>query len=80
MPKAFHLRDNVGRPYVSRKEGGSGLTGIEDNIDASIQQRLHSKARRTDYSHQKQYWQHEDQQNDNNKKTKVGRKTTLWAF
>ena len=41
---------------------------------------LHRKARRrTDYSHQKQYWQHEDQQNDNHLKTKIGRKTNLWA-
>ena len=36
---------------------------------------LRKKVRRkTDYSHQKQYWQHEDQQNDNNQKIKVGKK------
>ena len=32
------------------------------------------------YSHQKQYWQHAFQQNDNNQKTKMRRKTTLWTF
>ena len=38
MHKALHLRDYVTRLYVSRKEGGRGLTSIEDNVDASIQQ------------------------------------------
>ena len=36
---------------------------------------LKKKARRnTDYSHQKQYWQHEEQQNGNNQKTKIEEK------
>ena len=35
--KALHPRDNVGRIYGSRKEGGRELTGIEDSVDASIQ-------------------------------------------
>ena len=35
--KAFHLRDDVDRLYVSRKEGGRGLASIEDSVDASIQ-------------------------------------------
>ena len=40
--------------------------------------RLHRKAwRKTDYSHQKQYWLYEDHQNDKNQKTKMGRKTIL---
>ena len=30
-----------------------------------------------DYSHQKWYWQHEDQQNENKQKSKMGRKTTF---
>ena len=38
MHKALHPRDDVGRLYVSRKEGGRGLASIEDSIDASIQQ------------------------------------------
>ena len=37
MHKALHPRDDVDRLYVSRKEGGSGLTSIEDSVDASIQ-------------------------------------------
>ena len=37
MHKALHPRDNVDRLYVSRKEGGRGLTSIEDSVDASIQ-------------------------------------------
>ena len=38
MHKALHLRDDVDRLYVSRKEGGRGLASIEDTVDASIQQ------------------------------------------
>ena len=36
MHKALYPRDGVDRLYVSRKEGGRGLTSIEDNVDASI--------------------------------------------
>ena len=36
MNKALHPRDDVDRLYVSRKEGGRGLTCIEDSADASI--------------------------------------------
>ena len=40
--------------------------------------RLHRKIRRkTNYSSRKHYWQHEDQQNGNKQKTKIGRKSTL---
>ena len=35
--KVLHLRDDVDRQYVSRKEGGRGFTSIEDSVDASIQ-------------------------------------------
>ena len=38
MHKALHLRDDVDRLYVSRKEGGRGLASIEDSVDALIQQ------------------------------------------
>ena len=38
MHKALHPRDNVDRLYVSKKEGGRGLTSTEDSIDTSIQQ------------------------------------------
>ena len=66
MHRALHRRDDVNRLYVSRKEGGRGLASIEDSVDASIQRRgLHRKIqKRTDYSYQK-YWQHGDQQIDN---------------
>ena len=36
MHKVLHPRDDVDRLYVTRKEGGRGLTSIEDSIDASI--------------------------------------------
>ena len=50
------------------------------NIDTTTQ-RLHRRVQwRTNYSHQKRYWQHEDQGDGNNQKTKVGRKTNLWTF
>ena len=38
MHKALHLREDVDRLYVSRKEWGRGLASIEDSVDASIQQ------------------------------------------
>ena len=37
MHKALHLRDEVDRLYVSRKERGRRLTCIEDSNEASIQ-------------------------------------------
>ena len=36
MHKALHLRDDVDRLYVSRKEGGRGLANIEESVDTSI--------------------------------------------
>ena len=36
--KALHPRENVDRLYVWRMEGGRGLAGIDDSVDASIQQ------------------------------------------
>ena len=37
--EALHPRDDVDRLYVpkKKKEGGRGLAGIEDSVDASIQ-------------------------------------------
>ena len=35
--KALHPRDGVDRLYVPKKEGGRGLTSIEDSVDTSIQ-------------------------------------------
>ena len=37
MHKALHPRHDVDRLYVPRKEGGRGLTSIEDSVDTSIQ-------------------------------------------
>ena len=37
MHKALHPRDSVDRLYVPRKDGGRGLSGIEDSVDTSIQ-------------------------------------------
>ena len=45
MHKDLHPRDEADRLYESRREGGRGLTHIEDNIDASMPQRLYTKAR-----------------------------------
>ena len=36
MHKALHLRDDVDRLYVQRKEGRRGLASIEDSVDTSI--------------------------------------------
>ena len=36
MHKALHPRDDVDRLYVSRKEGGRGLSSIEDSVGTSI--------------------------------------------
>ena len=33
-----HPGDDIDRQYVSRKEGGRGLSSIQDSINASIQQ------------------------------------------
>ena len=33
MHKALHLRYDIGRLYVSKKEGGRGFTSIEDCVD-----------------------------------------------
>ena len=32
----YHRRDDIDRLYVSRKEGGRGLSSIEHYVDASI--------------------------------------------
>ena len=37
MHKALHPRNDVHRLYISIKEGGRELIGIDDSIDASIQ-------------------------------------------
>ena len=77
MHEALYPRVDVDRLCVARKEGIRGLTSIQDSVGASIQ-RLEDYIKK--FSHQKQYRQHKHQQNENNKKTKLGRKTTAWTF
>ena len=68
MHKALHPRDTVDRLYVTRKEGGRGLAGMEDSVNASIQllEDYIEKHEGGLYSDQKQYWKHDGQQNENN--------------
>ena len=74
MHKALYPRENVDKKYVSTKE--------DRDIHSSIPVKsLPKKARRkTDYSHRKQYRYYKHQQNKNNLKTKMGRKTIVWTF
>ena len=65
------------------QEGGKGLVSIEDSVDASIQ-------RLEDYTEKREERlitatrnntdDTKEQQNGNNQKTKMGRKTTLRTF
>ena len=68
MLKALHPRDNADR-IICIKKGGRKRTCQHWRqcwrIDTTTRG-LHRKARRrTGYSHQKQYWQHDDQPNGN---------------
>ena len=38
MYKVLHLKDDIDRPYESRKGGGRELASIEDYEDASVQE------------------------------------------
>ena len=71
MHKALHdQRTNT----AIVKKGGRGLTNLKDRVDTSIR-RLEDyiqREKKTDYCTQ-------DQQNNKNKKTKMGRKTTVWT-
>ena len=64
MIKALHPGDDEGRLYLSRKEGGRELAGIEDSVDASIQRLKDYIERRGEgliTASITQYWQHENQ-------------------
>ena len=80
MHKALHSRYDIDRLYVPRKEGGRGLTSIEDSVDASIQ-RLEDQIenQETKMRGKTTLWPLQGT-NDNNQETKMGRKTTPWAF
>ena len=57
MHKALHRRDDVDRLYVTRREGGRGLAGIEERVDISMQRfedYIQKRGGRFDYNHQKQ--------------------------
>ena len=83
MHKALHLRKDVDRLYVPRKEGERGLTSIQDGVDASVQwledyiknhgRRLNSATRNTT-----------DKTSINRtkitRKQKWVKKTTVWTF
>ena len=73
-----HPGHDVDRQYVSRK-GGRGLANIEDSDEVLIQQ-LEKFIEMRGGRYQKQSGLHEDLQNGNNLKTKMGRKTNLWTF
>ena len=50
-----------------KKKGGRGIACIKDCINVSIGQLEEPQwkvPKKTDFSHQKQFWQHEDQQNN----------------
>ena len=68
MHKALNHRDDVDRLYVSRKEGERGLVNMEDSIHTSIQ-RLEDDIEKYEggliTGYQKQYLQHDGQQNHN---------------
>ena len=83
MYKTLNPRDDVERLYVSRKEGGGGLAGIEDSVDASIERiedyiGKHKRGLITSIRN------NTDNTMDNRttltKKQKWEEKTTLWVF
>ena len=80
MYKALYPINDVDWLFVSKKDGERVLTNIKDSAYISIQRLedyMKKVHRKTDYSHQKQCKQHKYQQNKNNRKTKIGRSTTV---
>ena len=78
MHKVLHPRNDIDRLYVSRKEGGRGLARTEDIVDAFIQ-------RLKDYTEKRRRrlitaTRNKTDNTENNQKTKMGSKTTLWTF
>ena len=67
---------------MSRKDGGKGLVNIEDSVDASME-RLEDYVKRTEEGWLQQPENIQTTQastEENNLKTKMGRKTTVWTF
>ena len=82
MHKALYPRDDVDRLYVSRKEGGEGLTSIEDSVDAS-KQRLEDYIQKHDGGLITAIRNDTDNTMDNRitiSRKQMGRKATLWTF
>ena len=82
MHKALNLRNDVDWLYVSKKKGEEeDLPALKKALTYQYNTRLRRKTRRkTDYSHQKQYWWHEDQLNEFNQKKIWKINPTLWMF
>ena len=62
---------------------GRGLASVEDSVDKSIRledEILKNEQRKTKQSLQEQHMQPKDQQNNDNWKTKMERKTTVWTL
>ena len=74
MSKALHLKDDIYRLYALREEGNWKRTWQhwrERGYINTMTRNLHRKAqRKTDYSHQKKFWQYKNLK----KKTKITRK------
>ena len=79
MYETLHPRDDIGRLYVSRKEGGKGLVSIENSVDTWIrwiEAYIKKEQRKANYSDQKQ----NKQQKHNSKKIKMERKAIVRTF
>ena len=78
--KVLHSSDDVDTLYVSRKGGGRGLASIEDNVDASMR-RLEDYIEKHERGLTTAIRNDTDNTMDNRMTiTKMGSKTTLWAF
>ena len=82
MHKDLHIRDDVDRLSVSRKEGGIGFASIEDSVDVSTE-------RLENYMYKRRGRLNTTTRNNidntiinrtNITWRKMGRKTTVWTF
>ena len=82
MHKALHPGDDVDRLYVSRKEGGRGLTSIEDRVDASIQRLEDFVEKRSErlITATRSNTDNTNSKTTITRKQKWGKKRTLWTF
>ena len=87
MHKALHHRDDVDRLYLSRKVREIGLASIEDSVDASIQRfedciGKHEGGLFTAIKNESDYTMKNRKKTtrETTKKTKMGRKSTIWVF